>query len=1028
MSLFFLLIAGILFTANINAQAINENNFTRFTTANGLSDNYITGLEQDANGYVWVSTNKGINRFDGSAFKVFLKNHRYNPIPDNSIYSIRLLDDDLALATNDGAQLISTKTLKHTNYNVPTSDLLRYWSNACLYTLRDGKGNLCVSTKTGFYVFSKEGKLKNRYDAYSDKDVGHSWMLFGNRLYYLPDGNIAQLNSKGLLLYDTRNNKIVSDSTVLSAGLKRILSIWKEQKTIFFTVSRSDVLILNFKTNSFELVNVETGHSKSFKTCFNFSEEIGWQSKLTRLYDNRWSIISKNKGFFILQIDTLTRTVHCSPEKYFSAHSCNTIFADKQKRLWVGTNKGLFMQKIKPGIIKTFPVDQEEHKDKVITSVFVTADKIFAGTSNREILILNKKTKQILDQLSLPRSEHQTNIINQIVPIRGDTAWLTSNKEIWWLNSRNHSYGKLNFPLIDDSINYINFLYPDRTGSIWINPNIINTVYKYTLTNGNFITISQKDFPKLKINALNAIAEDSEGNIWMSGDGIARWNRAKNQIDTLIEYLPTQNTPKKGFIVMADSKGHVWALVNDDGFARLTGKLIHIRPSNLTFNNTGNLYPGLLRNKVFIPTNEGVGYYDILRGKAVLFTTRDGIPDELVSSHRFVDDPTDYSTWFACKNIICNLSFSPEAFSLTAPSLIISELIINNGQTINYPSESIELKYDQNDLRLLFSGINFTDPENMRYAYRFKGNADSSWVEAGNQPNILLTNIGHGTYNLQVKVYAYDNKWPEQIKEMTIYIKPPFWRSTWFVLPVFMLLLGSAYYLYKRRIAGIQQKANLDNLLAQTEMKALHAQMNPHFIFNCLNSIREMILKNENIHASRYLSKFAQLIRITLDQSSKHLISLKETIEYLKRYLEMEQIRTDKFIYTLQVDEMLDLEELMIPPMLIQPFIENAIWHGQPAKGKMELTLEFFAEKGDLVCVIDDTGIGIEASLQKKDSTKNDHHSVGIENIKQRIRVLNEKYGTGCRLDIIDKTKLYDSASGTIVTLHFPINKTILQT
>ena len=248
------------------------------------------------------------------------------------------------------------------------------------------------------------------------------------------------------------------------------------------------------------------------------------------------------------------------------------------------------------------------------------------------------------------------------------------------------------------------------------------------------------------------------------------------------------------------------------------------------------------------------------------------------------------------------------------------------------------------------------------------------------------------------------------------------------MLPVFMLLLGSAYYLYKRRIAGIQQKANLDNLLAQTEMKALHAQMNPHFIFNCLNSIREMILKNENIHASRYLSKFAQLIRITLDQSSKHLISLKETIEYLKRYLEMEQIRTDKFIYTLQVDEMLDLEELMIPPMLIQPFIENAIWHGQPAKGKMELTLEFFAEKGDLVCVIDDTGIGIEASLQKKDSTKNDHHSVGIENIKQRIRVLNEKYGTGCRLDIIDKTKLYDSASGTIVTLHFPINKTILQT
>jgi LytS/YehU family sensor histidine kinase len=137
------------------------------------------------------------------------------------------------------------------------------------------------------------------------------------------------------------------------------------------------------------------------------------------------------------------------------------------------------------------------------------------------------------------------------------------------------------------------------------------------------------------------------------------------------------------------------------------------------------------------------------------------------------------------------------------------------------------------------------------------------------------------------------------------------------------LLSVALFYLHRQRIKSIQQKANLDNLVAQTEMKALHAQMNPHFIFNCLNSIREMILNNETRNASHYLSKFAQLIRITLNHSSKPFISLQNTIDYLQRYLEMELIRTNQFIYKMEVDQHLHPEDIMLPPMLIQPFIEK---------------------------------------------------------------------------------------------------------
>jgi LytS/YehU family sensor histidine kinase len=200
--------------------------------------------------------------------------------------------------------------------------------------------------------------------------------------------------------------------------------------------------------------------------------------------------------------------------------------------------------------------------------------------------------------------------------------------------------------------------------------------------------------------------------------------------------------------------------------------------------------------------------------------------------------------------------------------------------------------------------------------------------------------------------------------------------------------------------------------------------MNPHFIFNCLNSIREMILNNENKQASHYLNKFAQLIRITLNQSSKPFVSLQNTIDYLQRYLEMEKIRASNFTHRIEVDKDLAQNEIMLPPMLIQPFIENAIWHGVTSLDQpMKIDIHFQKDDQQLLCVIDDDGMGIETSLKKKE-TQLGHNSVGIDNIKQRIRLLNEKYNLQSAITIEDKSNLMPkNGTGTIVTLRLPIKK-----
>jgi sensor histidine kinase YesM len=208
-------------------------------------------------------------------------------------------------------------------------------------------------------------------------------------------------------------------------------------------------------------------------------------------------------------------------------------------------------------------------------------------------------------------------------------------------------------------------------------------------------------------------------------------------------------------------------------------------------------------------------------------------------------------------------------------------------------------------------------------------------------------------------------------------------------------------------------------------MNALHAQMNPHFVFNSLNSIREMILNNENSEASRYLSKFAHLIRVTLDQSHHPFISLRHTIDYLNRYIEMEKIRNAHFHFQMILDPALDPDETILPPMLIQPFIENAIWHGVNGADKgIHIRVAFSRRDEHMVCTIDDNGIGIHNALERKQtSAETDHQSLGISNIQHRIDLLNKKYHQQSSVTILDKSTPNGShETGTIVTITLPLN------
>lgn len=203
-------------------------------------------------------------------------------------------------------------------------------------------------------------------------------------------------------------------------------------------------------------------------------------------------------------------------------------------------------------------------------------------------------------------------------------------------------------------------------------------------------------------------------------------------------------------------------------------------------------------------------------------------------------------------------------------------------------------------------------------------------------------------------------------------------------------------------------------------LQSLRREMNPHFIFNSLNSVNQFIAQNKELEANKYLSSYSKLMRTMMEHSNKDFIPLSTEIGQLKEYLALEHQRfQDKFTYAIDVDEVLDMDQILIPNMLIQPQLENAVWHGLRYKdGVGHLQLSFSLQEKQIVVIIEDDGIGLQQSFQLKTKHQKTHQSRGMMNTNERIELLNSLYHTKINIEMIDKM---ENGSGVKVILRFPL-------
>lgn len=352
---------------------------------------------------------------------------------------------------------------------------------------------------------------------------------------------------------------------------------------------------------------------------------------------------------------------------------------------------------------------------------------------------------------------------------------------------------------------------------------------------------------------------------------------------------------------------------------------------------------------------------------------------------------------------------------------VFNKLLITD--TLPEYLQSLKLSHKNNFITLTFSSTEFGEPEGLEYRYRLSG-IEKEWIYANYlNRTISYPKLSAGKYDFFTSIKNEDGSWSDSKINLHIIITPPFWQTGWFITLSGLLLFGIVYYFIRSRIQNIRikekQKALHEKELIELEAKALRSQMNPHFIFNCLNSIKSLIQDNQSDKSVTYLTTFSKLIRTLFNNADKKEITLYDEIETCKLYLQLEAMRFDtKFSYSVNMDNVIDLKSVQVPALIIQPFIENAIWHGIVPKqtpGHMELIVK--SNKESIEIIIDDNGIGREAALQKKSASGLVHQSKGVNLTQSRLELDNLLQQRQASIETIDKKDEMGKSTGTRVII-----------
>ncbi|ASZ11991.1 histidine kinase [Chitinophaga pendula] len=947
-----------------------------YNVKDGLANATVYSAVQDKNGFIWFSTPTGVSKFDGKRFRNFSKR---DGLTDNDV--IKLAADSkgrIWFFTLNGKPSFYNNFIIHTEENDTT---LQYNSRGQYFQL--AFEDLAGSTwflNTDSRVIQYNGK-KIFYDKLRNMPGDVYYFLRNEHIFRrlqasfvvntLRDGNNPEQRIFPECPYhldDEAFGARVKQNPILI--LKNSLYSYTVSDMVCFFNGRDFGITEEIGTVCIENDNLWLGTQRGL---YYVKDYFRGERKVMKLLENHYitSLLKDKDGN--IWITTFGDGVYNIPFKnfYFSyldntnglySHSIFSIAKDLSTGLLlIGQSAGVLNTMDSEGRIRQYDLDTSSGRNSILSILPYKENELLIGADNG--LYVYNTIQQKVRLLQAMRT------LKDVSLTPGGKIRVATKDQVWLLDDKNsYTIGDLE-PLItsiatvDDSTYYVG-----------------TNIGLFHGTDGNRQLFPKGTDPRLRqsIKDLKWI----DGYLWIgtSDQGI---------------YLVRNNEVVK----------HIGSAAN------LASDICQ----QLYYDGIGHLY---------VATNKGVSIINV-KDQTIQrnITSNDGLMSDDIRSIYYQRG----MLYIATSNGLCYFRDNNIPVDTIPPAVYLNT--IRYGDSTYLPLRQYSLLYKRKaSFEVEFGAIAFDLPDLVEYQYNFSSDTTSGWQIT--RSNIIpFPDLQPGSYKLLIRARKYKSDWSKPVS-ITVNILPQWYQEWWargiLIVIVLLAILAILRYIVRRIKQGEKRKTEYNRRIAELEAKALTNQMNPHFIFNSLNSVQHLILEKEEKQALNFLADFATLMRQMLNNSRKSYISLEEEIAFLTRYLELEKIRfAHSFTYHFALEDAIKDYTIYIPPMIIQPIVENAIKHGLAPKtsaGHLEIRLEM---AGDLLyCSVDDDGIGWERSNSLKSGRLIKHESTALSVIKERLQIIKSFNGSVGKLEIIDKFNSgFGNKEGTLVEILIPIVK-----
>ncbi|MBC7775857.1 MAG: histidine kinase [Phycisphaerae bacterium] len=1028
--------------------------YQHYTMEQGLSSNWVMSIAQDDDGFLWFATVEGLNRFDGERFTPFFYSADGKGLPTDRVTKLLALPGHrLLVGTEKGLCVLHTRSLEFQSLPLPDRNGLLKNDLPILKICRTRNGQIWVSAGIGIYLLDNQLHLTQTF--FEPLRPGEAQEgLFALDFLELPDGTVAVKCRQALPPYnrpwqviDFQNQKMeplsqrleglgVLDTALLSNSVAS-----DGQNNIWYTCLKSvgptALYRFDWASRRAQAVLPNLAYATPQPHLGQFHDPFLLPDSLLFLQRYFGSPLIYN-----LRDGSITEIPVWKTSMPDGKGILN--FVDRDGNLWLCPRfEGIFFLTLKNLPATSMTALNVAHKKRMKTervseewfgfNCVEQAGKWVVSSGNGGLYSMDKATLGVSGAV-LDNSFQGYAYVNHFAPDRGDTVWTNTLDGLRWYNVVRNSTGLLKERYQGlDSLDS-RFIFRDHHGLIWGRVRN-NGVCCFDTRSRQFTQFSSKGsnapFPLI---SATTCTEGPDGDMWFSYGTeekyLVRWRRVTGVFEKIEPRCPAGTNCTKAFALRADPYGNLWLYANQAWFIMDT-KTLQVQ----TFGK-GN---GLITNdpqghcldrdgNAWLATAFGLSRYDPRSRQLRTFYQTDGLLSNTIVNVELIDTARNI-LFVSTDRGMC--LFEPDKIGAAAPAppTLITGLRVSDRPVPLPQLGALALPYKQNDLRIEFTGVNFINGTANRYQYSMESEGkQAEWKEAGTDNFANFLNLAPGRYTFRARTANSDGIWGNEEATLSIVIYPPWWQTWTFRLSLLFALAALVWGFYRRQIIRTEnrekEKAQVRQQMADLEMKALRSQMNPHFVFNALNSVQNFILKNDTREASKYLTKFARLMRLILENSESPMVPLAREIELLRYYTELEQLRfNNRFTFDFQIDSNLNPESVSIPGMLIQPHIENAIWHGLMHKTEPgQLWIRFLkADEKTLVCEIEDNGVGrVRAAEIEKDRAKN-HRSTGLANIRNRLDLLNAQLAEDIRLDFEDLLDEQGQARGTKVVVRMPL-------